>query len=71
MVLQGRDDYMRRMQASLDLEENKQEAEGGKMEEDEVEENRGKALRLAEARSKFQSLLLNTIRLEGYKRKIT
>ena len=70
MVLQGRDDYMRRMQASLDLEENKQEAEGGKMEE-EVEENRGKALRLAEARSKFQSLLLNTIRLEGYKRKIT
>ena len=71
MVLQGRDDYMRRMQASLDLEENKQEAEGGKMEEDEVEENRGKALRLAEARSKFQSLLLNTIRLEGDKRKIT
>ena len=70
MVLQGRDDYMRRMQASLDLEENKQEAEGGKMEE-EVEENRGKALRLAEARSKFQSLLLNTIRLEGCKRKIT
>ena len=70
MVLQGRDDYIRRMQASLDLEENKQEAEGGKMEE-EVEENRGKALRLAEARSKFQSLLLNTIRLEGYKRKIT
>ena len=70
MVLQGRDDYMRRMQASLDLEENKQEAEGGKMEE-EVEENRGKALRLAEARSKFQSLLLNTIRLEGDKRKIT
>ena len=69
MVLQGRDDYIRRMQASLDLEENKQEAEGGKMEE-EVEENRGKALRLAEARSKFQSLLLNTIRLEGYKRKI-
>ena len=55
MVLQGRDDYIRRMQASLDLEENKQEAEGGKMEEDEVEENRGKALRLAEARSKFQS----------------
>ena len=71
MVLQGRDDYIRRMQASLDLEENKQEAEGGKMEEDEVEENRGKALRLAEARSKFQSLLLNTIRLEGDKRKIT
>ena len=71
MVWQGRDDYMRRMQASLDLEENKQEAEGGKMEEDEVEENRGKALRLAEARSKFQSLLLNTIRLEGDKRKIT
>ena len=70
MVLQGRDDYIRRMQASLDLEENKQEAEGGKMEE-EVEENRGKALRLAEARSKFQSLLLNTIRLEGDKRKIT
>ena len=70
MVLQGRDDYIGRMQASLDLEENKQEAEGGKMEE-EVEENRGKALRLAEARSKFQSLLLNTIRLEGDKRKIT
>ena len=70
MVLQGRDDYIRRMQASLDLEENKQEAEGGKLEEDEVE-NRGKALRLAEARSKFQSLLLNTIRLEGDKRKIT
>ena len=53
---------MRRMQASLDLEENKQ-AEEEKMDE-EVEENRGKALRLAEARSKFQSLLLNTIRLE-------
>ena len=67
MVLQGRDDYIRRMQASLDLEEKKQ-GEGEKM--DEEVENRGKALRLAEARSKFQSLLLNTIRLERYKRKI-
>ena len=67
MVLQGRDDYIRRMQASLDLEEKKQ-GDGEKM--DEEVENRGKALRLAEARSKFQSLLLNTIRLERYKRKI-
>ena len=54
---------MRQMQvqASLDLEENKEQAADEKMEE---AENRGKALRIAEARSKFQSLLLNTIRLE-------
>ena len=55
------------LQASLDLEENKEHSAAGcameKMEEVE-EESRGKALRIAEARSKFQTLLLNTIRLE-------
>ena len=55
------------LQASLDLEENKEHPAAGcameKMEEVE-ESGRGKALRIAEARSKFQTLLLNTIRLE-------
>ena len=56
------------LQASLDLEEKKDHSAAGcameKMEEEVEEESRGKALRMAEARSKFQTLLLNTIRLE-------
>ena len=52
------------LQASLDLEENKEHSAMEKMEEEVEEESRGKALRIAEARSKFQTLLLNTIRLE-------
>ena len=59
------------LQASLDLEENKGHSAAGcameKMEEEvEEESSRGKALRIAEARSKFQTLLLNTIRLEQH-----
>ena len=61
MVLQ--DEYMRRMRTSLDLEE-KAQGEGEKMDSEEVEIGALKASRLAEARSKFQSLLLNTIRLQ-------
>ena len=51
---------MRRIQTSLDLEDRKQGVE----EKEKMDEDRKKALRLAETRSKFQSLLLNTIRLE-------